>query len=106
MPFGSGLTKPHWMEAQNETIRAELGGRFGGRPALGRDDSFYHVGGDSMSTKQYRPWELHRPAHRCAACGRIAELGENGLCVECEGRWDNKPLPEEVSWQRESRDTW
>lgn len=37
-----------------------------------------------MSTKQYRPWELHRPAHRCAACGRIAELGENGLCPRCE----------------------
>ena len=59
-----------------------------------------------MTPKDYRPWELHRPAYRCAACGRIAELGENGLCVECEARWDNKPLPEEVSWQRESRDTW
>ena len=55
MPFGSGLTKPHWMEAQNETIRAELGGRAGGCPDLVRDDSLYHVGGGTMKKYNTRP---------------------------------------------------
>lgn len=57
-----------------------------------------------MSAKQYRPWELHRPAHRCAVCGRIAELGEDGICVECEGRWGEPIVAAPV--QRQSRDTW
>ena len=58
-----------------------------------------------MSTKQYRPWELHRPAHRCAACGRIAELGDNGLCVDCESRWASEPT-QAAPVRRQSRDTW
>ena len=57
-----------------------------------------------MTPKGYRPWELHRPAHRCAACGRIAELGEAGLCVECESRWNEPIVAAPV--QRQSRDTW
>ena len=57
-----------------------------------------------MTADKYRPWELHR-ARRCAACGRIAELGDNGLCVECESRWASEPIvAAPVRWQ--SRDTW
>ena len=57
-----------------------------------------------MSADQYRPWELHR-ARRCAACGRIAELGDNGLCVECESRWESEPI-QASPVRRQSRDTW
>ena len=57
-----------------------------------------------MSAKDYRPWELHR-ARRCAACGRIAELGDNGLCVDCESRWANEPIIA-APVRRQSRDTW
>ena len=57
-----------------------------------------------MNAKDYRPWELHR-ARRCAACGRIAELGDNGLCVECESRWAGEPIVAEPV-RRQSRDTW
>ena len=57
-----------------------------------------------MSAKEYRPWELHR-ACRCAACGRIAELGDNGLCVECESRWASEPIVA-APVRRQSRDTW
>ena len=57
-----------------------------------------------VSTKEYRPWELHLP-RRCAACGRIAELGENGLCVECESRWASEPIVA-APVRRQSRDAW
>ena len=57
-----------------------------------------------MTADQYRPWELHR-ARRCAACGRIAELGDNGLCVECESRWASEPIVA-APVRRQSRDTW
>ena len=56
-----------------------------------------------MSADKYRPWELHRP-RRCAACGRIAELGDNGLCVECESRWASEPIVA-APVRRQSRDT-
>ena len=59
-----------------------------------------------MSAKDYRPWGLHRPAHRCEACGKAIAPGEDGLCVECEKRFETEPLPESMSWQRQSRDTW
>ena len=58
-----------------------------------------------MSADKYRPWELHRPAHRCAACGRIAELGDNGLCVECESRRASEPI-QAAPVRRQSRDAW
>ena len=57
-----------------------------------------------MTADQYRPWELHR-ARRCASCGRIAELGDNGLCVECESRWASEPI-QAAPVRRQSRDTW
>ena len=57
-----------------------------------------------MTADQYRPWELHR-ARRCAACGRVAELGDNGLCVECESRWASEPIVA-APVRRQSRDTW
>ena len=57
-----------------------------------------------VSTKEYRPWELHRP-RRCAACGRIAELGDNGLCVECESRWASEPIVA-APVRRQILDTW
>ena len=57
-----------------------------------------------MSAKEYRPWELHR-ARRCASCGRIAELGDNGLCGECESRWASEPIVA-APVRRQSRDTW
>ena len=57
-----------------------------------------------MTADQDRPWELHR-ARSCAACGRIAELGDNGLCVDCEGRWASEPIIA-APVRRQSRDTW
>ena len=57
-----------------------------------------------MTADQYRPWGLHR-TRRCAACGRIAELGDNGLCVECESRWASEPA-QAAPVRRQSRDTW
>ena len=57
-----------------------------------------------MTAKDYRPWELHR-TRRCAACGHIAELGDNGLCVECESRWASEPIVA-APVRRQSRDTW
>ena len=84
MPFGSGLTKPHWMEAQNETIRAELGGRVGGSPDLVRHDPQPPVYGVSMSAKEYRPWEMPRIIGRRADCGDNKHLADNGLCADCE----------------------
>ena len=57
-----------------------------------------------MTADKYRPWELHR-ARRCAACGRIAELGDNGICAECENRWANEPIVA-APVRRQSRDTW
>ena len=57
-----------------------------------------------MTADKYRPWELHR-ARRCASCGRIAELGDNGLCVECESRWASEPT-QAAPVRRQSRDTW
>ena len=57
-----------------------------------------------MSAKEYRPWELHR-TRRCAACGRIAELGDKGLCVECESCWASEPIVS-APVRRQSRDTW
>ena len=56
-----------------------------------------------MSAKDYRPWELHR-ARRRAACGRITELSDNGLCVECESRWNEPIVAAPV--RRQSLDTW
>ena len=58
-----------------------------------------------MTADKYRPWELHRPAHRCAACGRISELGDNGICAECENRWASEPIVA-APVRRQSRDTW
>ena len=57
-----------------------------------------------MTADKYRPWELHR-ARRCAAYGRITELGDNGLCVECESRWASEPILA-APVRRQSRDTW
>ena len=48
-----------------------------------------------MTADKYRPWELHR---------RITELGDNGLCVECESRWNEPIVAAPV--RRQSRDTW
>ena len=56
-----------------------------------------------VNAKDYRPWELHRTL-RCAACGRIAELGDNGVCAECETRWSEPIVAAPV--RRQSRDTW